>query len=55
MGSLRLSRKLDCLPALDSPDLGNWGIAEIAPECETSVGGGCRLVTAEPEIIKREV
>ena len=29
---MRLSRNLDCLPALDSPDLGNWGIAEIAPE-----------------------
>jgi len=52
---LRLSRKLDCLPALDSPDLGNWGIAEIAPECETSMGRGCRLVTAEPENLLEEM
>ena len=49
LGSLKLPRRLDCLPVLEQTRFRKLGYREIAPYYVTSMGKGIRLVTAEPE------
>jgi len=50
LGSLKLPRRLDCLPVLEQTRFRKLGCRqEIAPYYVTSMGKGIRLVTAESE------
>lgn len=52
LGSLKLPRRLDCLPVPEQIRFRKLGCRqEIAPYCVTSMGKGNRLVTAEPEYL----